>query len=447
MDAVQSRSTVATNEKQFEPARGSGWRRRILPLVIAATLWLNFLFFIDFWKGMKRGYTDFSVFYTAATILREGHGHQLYDRQVQYEVQEDFAGHLPFRRGPLPYIHPPFEALIFIPFSLLPYRTAFVAWDVLTLGMLFGVASVLRRSVEVLNRMPAWKFVILSLSFFPVFSCFLQGQDSILLLLFCALAFSAMKKGADALGGCWFGLAALKFQFIVPIVLLFFIWKRRRVAVGFLAVAALLGLISVGLVGMKPMLDYPRYALQVVSAPHLGGVPRSLLPNLHGLAMGWPGPFSGALGIGLAAVGSIALFAFAAVKGHAPAQAGNLELQFSLAIVVAGLVGWQTNAHDLSLLVLPIAYLANYCYRHPYYLDPYYPHPENREAAFANRLLLPALPLVIGPLWMVLWLGIGMVNLMAIPMAWWAWKIGEEIARAPQAPDPIAAPVLSTTGP
>src|SRR5580658_10418440 len=186
-------------------------------------LCLHLLFFINLRERIKRGYPDFTVFYTAATILREGLGHQLYDERVQYEVQKKSVGQIASRRGPLPYIHPPFEALIFLPLSWLPYPRAFAVWDLLNLAALFGVGLLLRRSVNMLRLIPPWKFVIASLAFFPIFDCFLQGQDSILLLLLCVLGFNALKREADVLAGCWLALGVFKFQFIIPIVLLFLI--------------------------------------------------------------------------------------------------------------------------------------------------------------------------------------------------------------------------------
>lgn len=384
-------------------------------------LWLNLLFFLGFRDSMKRAYTDFSVFYTAGTILRQGLGHDLYNRQVQFRVQEDFAGHLPFRHGPLPYIHPPFEAPIFLPLSYLPYPKAFELWDVLSLGMLLGAAVVLRRSVAMLRTAPLWKVVLVSLTFFPVFVCFLQGQDSILQLLLCALAYSAMKRKADFFAGCWLALAAFKFQFTIPIVLLFFLWKRRKVALGFSAVGVVLVLASVAIVGVKAMLDYPAFILRIVNTSGLGGVPLRLLPNLHGLARGWPAPLSGLLGITLAAVSSVALFAFAVVKGKVPEQAGGLELQFSLALVVSGLIAWQTNAHDLGLLSIALVLVADYCLAQT---------PEGEAPDYS--LLLPVSPLLISPLWMVLWFGIAQVNLVAIPLVWWSWRLGRELSRTSQ---------------
>jgi hypothetical protein len=408
-------------EKRHSVFAGGAKSRRMAWVLIAAMLWLNFLFFLDFRKGMQRGYTDFTVYYTGATILREGRGHQIYDRQVQYEVQEGFAGHIPFRRGPLPYIHPPFEALFFVPLTLLPYSQAFLAWDILTVVMLFGVAALLRRSIVTLRSIPPWQFVIAALAFFPVFSCLLQGQDSVLQLLLCVLGFNALKRKADLLGGGWLALAAFKFQFIVPLMLLLFIWKRWRAAIGFAAVAALLALASVALSGVDSLLHYPHYVLEIVRNAGLGGVPPELLPNLHGLAMGWPPPFSGVVGTALAVIISVLLFLFAVRKGRNLVEPEAFELQFSLAIVVSVLIAWQTNLHDLCLLVLPLVLVADYCVRSML-----------QRPAARSAILLPALPLLLSPLWMALWLIAAKVNLMATPLLWWAWKIGTEISLRPK---------------
>jgi hypothetical protein len=408
-------------EKRQSLFAGGAKSRRMAWVLIAAMLWLNLLFFLDFRKGMQRGYTDFTVYYTGATILREGRGHQIYSRQVQYEVQEGFTGHIPFRRGPLPYIHPPFEALVFVPLTLLPYSQAFLVWDLLTVGMLFAVTALLRRSVVTLRSIPLWQFVIAALSFFPVFSCLLQGQDSVLQLLLCLLGFNALNRKADLLGGGWLALAAFKFQFIVPLMLLLFLWKRWRSAIGFAAVAALLALVSIALSGMESLLHYPRYVLEIVRNAGLGGVPPELLPNLHGLAMGWPPPFSGVVGIALALLISVVLFLFAVRTGWNSEAPDAFELQFSLAIVVSVLIAWQTNLHDLCLLILPLILVTDYCIRS-----------RPRTPALRSAILLPALPVLISPLWMALWLVAAKVNLMAIPLLWWAWKIGGEISGRPK---------------
>jgi Glycosyltransferase family 87 len=391
---------------------------RLARVFVAGMLWLNLLFLVRDIEGIKRGYPDFTIFYTAGTILRQGLGHQLYDRKVQYAVQESFTGHIPFRQGPLPYNHPPFEAPLFVPLALLPYWQAFAAWDLLSVASLLGVALVLRRSVVALRSFAPWKFAMASIAFFPVFACLLEGQDSILLLLLCALAFHALRRNSDLLAGCWLALGAFKFQFIVPIVLLLVIWKRRRVALGFGAVAIILALISIGLVGVESLRHYPGYVLQIANTPGLGGLPLEFVPNLHGLVMGWHGRLSGVTGAAFAGLISIAVFLFSAWKGWAAQE--KFELQFSLAILVSVLIAWQTNSHDHSLLVLPLVLITDYCLR-------------GIKQARGNRfaLLLPVLPLLISPLWMVLWLISAHVNLIAVPLLWWTWKIGKELSRDP----------------
>jgi hypothetical protein len=381
-------------------------------------LCLHLLFFVNLRERIKLGYPDFTVFYTAATILRHGLGHQLYDGRVQYEVQKTSVGEIASRHGPLPYIHPPFEALIFVPLSWAPYPAAFAEWDLLNLVVLFGVALLLRRSVDTLRLIPPWEFVIASLAFFPIFACFLQGQDSILLLLLCVLGFNALKREADVLAGCWFALGIFKFQFIVPIVLLLVIWKRRRLAIGFTIVSALLVLISAQLTGWQSLLHYPTFALEITKSPGLGGVAAGFAPNLRGLALGLLSPFSTPLGTWAGLLASIMLFLFAAAKGREASSPGKLELQVSLAVAVSGLIAWQTNMHDLSLLVLPLVLITDYCLREL--------AQEPRRRLF---LMLPVLPVLISPLWIVLWLVGGAVNLMAIPLLWWVWEMGKEVAR------------------
>ena len=403
---------------QSLPESESQSRRHLVRFFLAGMLCLHLLFFVNLRQRIARGYPDFTVFYTAATVLRDGLGHQLYDEQVQYEVQKNFAGQISSRRGPLPYIHPPFEALIFLPLTLLPYHQAFVVWDLLNVVALFGVALLLRRSLSALRLIAPWEFVIASLAFFPVFACFLQGQDSILQLLLCVLGLNALKKEADLLAGCWFALGAFKFQLMVPIVLLLILWKRGRVATGFVTVSTLLAFVSLGLVGWQGLLHYPAFVLQVAQAPSLGGVPPELMPNLRGLALGWPFFFSRSVGTALAVLSSVILFLFVATRGGKASPPGQIELQFTLAIAVSGLTSWHTNAHDLCLLVLPLALITDYCL-----------HTLPRAPGRRFALLLPVVPVLISPLWIVLWLACGTVNLMAIPLLCWTWKIGKELSR------------------
>lgn len=383
-------------------------------------LCLHLFLFISLKGRIEQGYPDFTAFYGSGMLLRHGLGHQLYNSKVQYEAQERFAGNVSSRRGPLPYIHPPFEALIFLPLTLLPYTQAFIVWDLLVLIALFFVARLLRRSVPTLRSIAPWKFVLASVAFFPVFECLLQGQDSVLLLLLCTLGFDELKKEADFLAGCWFALGVFKFQWILPIIVLIIVWKGvwngRRLAGGFAVVSLILVFVSIGLVGWQNMLHYPAYVLSVVNTPSFGGVGSETMPNLRGLLTGWQWPFLRGVGSIAAVSSAVILFLLAATMGRGKSHTQKLELQFSLAVLVSGLIGWHTNPHDLSLLILPLVLVTDYC-------------AHIQEAGKKFSLLLPAVPLLISPLWIVLWFVSGHLNLMAITLLWWTWKIGKQLGR------------------
>ena len=84
---------------------------------------------IEFWQQRTKifaGYGDFSSLYTAGLLVRQGEGNLLYDRSEQWKWQQKFAPNVDIRQGPMPFIRPPFEALIFLPLTYFPYPTALV---------------------------------------------------------------------------------------------------------------------------------------------------------------------------------------------------------------------------------------------------------------------------------------------------------------------------------
>ncbi len=396
---------------QSVPAGRLRFHPRLIRGVVVGILCLHLFLFIGARQRIARGYPDFTIFYTAGELLRQGAGGQLYDPQAQLRVQEKL-GDAASRREPLPYTHPPFEALIFLPLALLPYVWAFALWDVLNLVLLAGVILWLRRSVRVLQLIPAWEIFFGLLAFFPVFACFLQGQDSILQLLLCTAGFFALRKRSDVAAGCWFALALFKFQLIVPLILLLLLWKRGRVLIGFVPVSIGLVLVSATLVGWRELAFYPVYVVRSSLAPI--EVPPQLMASLRGLVLGWPA-VPRLAGFMLVAVSSILLFILAAMWGRKNAGPEKFGMRFSLAIAVTLLISGHTNAHDYCLLVLAMVLVADYCFRFA-----------TREPRPTLALFVPILPILFSPLWIVLWLVYAHVNLMAIPLLWWAWAIGKE---------------------
>ena len=112
---------------------------------------------------VRKGYPDFTALYSAGKIVREGLGNQLYDSQTQYRIQQEFAAGVSIRQGPLPYIHPPWEALLLVPFTWFSYPVAYLLWDAVNVLILLSLPFLLRNQLPQLKQMPSpfWLFVAL----------------------------------------------------------------------------------------------------------------------------------------------------------------------------------------------------------------------------------------------------------------------------------------------
>jgi hypothetical protein len=330
-------------------------------LKFAAVLYLTGLVMIHaavFWsvrEQIRKGYSDFSIYYCAGTIVRQGMGHRLYDNVTQFKVQREFSPEVAIRLDALPYNHPPFEALWFTPFSYVSYSSAFALWALANLAMLISLPFMLRPRLLHLQDYPWLIWVLASLGFFPVFFTLLQGQDSILLLFLYALSFLCLKQKREAFAGGWLALALFKPHLVLPFIFLLLAQGRKKVLYGFLPIAAVLALVSAAVVGKEGMLLYPRYVLHLEETMARGAIMPSDMPNLRGLLYVL---LHGDSYVGLVAlIISVGLLLFAAWRCRGGAN--RFDLNFSLAVVATILVSYHGLGYDLSILILPIFLLAN----------------------------------------------------------------------------------------
>lgn len=393
--------------------------RLIARTFLAAVLATHAFFLWSVRGNISRGDPDFTVFYTAASAIRHGLAHQLYEPGTQRAVQSEFAYDANLRRGPLPYIHPPFEALLFLPLTYLPYTTAFVVWNLLCLWMLIAVVFRLRGLSQSLGPVSLVELVLWSLAFFPIFANFHQGQDAILLLLLVTLSFGALDRGADFAAGSWLGCGVFKFHLIVPLALILIAWRGRKFLAGFAAVATAAAAVSIAMVGWHEAAQYPVYVSRIIAHPGFGAIPPRQLPNLLGLFAGWP-----ALGshgwlirafVLLCSVGL--LLVMMSLRRHV--QSGpRYRLGLSGATIVALLVGYSTNTYDLALLLPAFVLTVDYAVCEL-----------QGERGRQIVLALPLIFLFISPIWFFLWMQWERINLIAVFLLWWLFAVGREVMR------------------
>ncbi len=364
------------------------------------------------------GHADFTAFYAAGLTVRRGQGSRLYDPREQWKVQQEFAGQVAIRQGPLPYLRLPFEALLFIPLTFLPYPAAYVFWLLLNLGVVIVVALFLRRQLPSLRNFPAWVPVLVALGFVPVFLTLLQGQDSILILLFYSLAYIALRKGADFRAGCYLGLGLIKPHLVLPFVAIAFLRGKGRMTCGFLLVAVVLLMASLGVVGWSGFLHYPGYLWDLEQHTERGLAQPRDNPNLRGLVEGFgSGMASPQVITGVIVILSVGLMVWVSVRNRTGAPGGRIaDLIFCQAVIVSLLVCYHSFAYDLSVLLLPISLLVREW--------------GGGSRGFARLALLgPGLLLFFGPIFPLLWMRWHMVSLIAIVLLVWMWGLDREMAR------------------
>ena len=321
-----------------------------LPAVMLGLQIAGWFFFLP---GAIHGHCDFRHLYTAGYMVRTGHRKELYD----YGVEQKFQDRLVSREAvALPFNHLAYESLIYIPYSLFSYRSAyflFLATNVLLLAFAMRLIAPWTGNLHgVFPWLPAAMFF----TFLPIVAAFMQGQDSIILLLLFAGSFALLSSGRMSSAGLLVGLGLFKFQIVVPLALLFLFWRRWRFIGGFALSAAAVLAISAYLVGTVQMTVYAHSLLSMsVRETAVDQVKFNInpimMPNLRGLISGSFGRFvTLAWTQILTGLASLAALLWIAIRG----RPRNSNQQFLLAVSAGAVLSYHLIIHDLSILLIPV---------------------------------------------------------------------------------------------
>ena len=186
-----------------------------------------------------QGLDDFRQLYVGGYMIRTGHAGELYD----YDTQQRFQGMVvPIENhDPLIISHLAYEELLFVPLSLLPYKVAYWVFMAFNGALLVLCVGLLRHRLRVL---PDWLPYLLIPAFFPISRTLEKGQDSIIMLMLLAAALWALDHDKEFVAGFLVGIGILKFQIVIPIALLFLLWRRWRFSVGLAISSVAAGLVS-----------------------------------------------------------------------------------------------------------------------------------------------------------------------------------------------------------
>jgi hypothetical protein len=296
---------------------------------------------------------DFSEFYCAAQIVANGLGARLYDISLQSEFISNVAAVHTF------YNHPPFESLIFVPFTAVSYRTAFRVWTFISLTLLVLAAWTIESRMKVSFAIAQWTGIpadfglvlVLFLTFAPATTSLLIGQDSMLMLFTYTLLFVLLGRNAQFAAGCVLALGLFKFQLVLPFAFILLMRRKWPALAGFASVGGLLILVSVAISGVQVLEAYPTFLLLDTNYQQVAGFQPEFMPNIRGflylLFNRWIPPTL--LNI-LVLVLSVLTLWFAARRWRDE----QFGFSFSTAVIATLLASYHLYNYDVTLLLLPV---------------------------------------------------------------------------------------------
>lgn len=193
--------------------------------------------------------TDLVNFYAAGKIVAHGQARHLYERPVQEEALRSTAGISLVNY----YLHPPFEAAIFVPLTLISLPHAYVLWTALNCALLVFIGWIMAYSIP---RLPHPFMALSGFAFIPILNSLSLGQDSLVLLLSVTGAYALMRRQKPFAAGVLLSLMAVKFQYLCVMALLLWLDRRRRIVTGIAAGTAVLLVLSTMLVGLSGLMEY-----------------------------------------------------------------------------------------------------------------------------------------------------------------------------------------------
>lgn len=216
---------------------------------------------------------DFLNLYTGASLARDGVFAAMHSPDVQLMREREFAPGLP---EVVPFVRPPFYALMLAPLAWLTFGAAFWIW--------LGV------QVAVLAGMWVWAFrrwgadaLILGSMYLPTALGIAHGQDCVLIAAIVWGAYALARRDRDFAGGAVLGLGLIKFHLFLMWPLALLLQKRWRMLAGACAAAAAELLLSLALAGPAGMAKY--FALlRMTDLRRLSPSPE-LMINARGLAL------------------------------------------------------------------------------------------------------------------------------------------------------------------
>jgi MFS family permease len=306
---------------------------------------------------------DFSIFYTGGRILWSGHAAQLYDLPTQARYQ---TAH--YQLQPLPFDHPAYEVLLFLPLISLPFNVAIALWGIAGFAMSWAIARLLAPQLADLPGPASLWIFAMAVASFPLVWTLAQGQDSILLLALFVLVYVNLKSRRDMIAGVSLAAALFKFTLVLPFVIPFLLFRRWKFLAGFAGGGLVVTSISVAMTGIQGARQYVHLLLDLFAHPELGYINPMVMPNVRGFLSAVLEGSSLSRTTFNVVVGGCALLLLLIpllTFDDGERRSERFDLWFGLNLTVALLASPHLLWHDLAVLLLPVLLAVNVLLKPP----------------------------------------------------------------------------------
>jgi alpha-1,2-mannosyltransferase len=323
-------------------------RRIAIALCLALLLALVYSYVSLYIHGdVSAKQTDFLSYYGGAHFVWYGHPSNMYDFNALGAYEKHVAAPDRLRDSVLPYLYPPFVALIFAPLAALKIAAAFLIWVGISFILLAGSLYAISRQSG-LSRDASIFYWVVGISLLPAFVGLAQGQTSLLLLALMTMSVLALLNRQPALAGAALALALVKPPYVLPFLVVLLVSRQWKAMASFAVVAAALFAIPSAALGLSVNSGYADTMRKASGwRTQLGGWEPKWNHSLEGF-------FSLLVATPVSTILTYAAdAAVLALVAWCAWNAADLEVPLVVAAVAALLISPHVLVHDLSLLLLP----------------------------------------------------------------------------------------------
>jgi hypothetical protein len=323
----------------------------ILIFLLAVCSWIPSGLYKDF---------DFRSMYAAGVLARTDPS-QLYDLSRQKQVQEGLVGK---RDQSIPFGHLAYDALLYVPLSLLNYRNAYAS--VVLCNAILVVLCFLAGRKEFSETIPLWqpRAGFIFFTFMPTTITLAQGQDSLLLLLILCLTWKLLGRSQNFAAGLVLANLLLKPHLALLVALFVAVRYGWRFVAGFVTGAAAVVVICLPFwlhggwrawLGVLSSLSLASGHSQAQEAAM--GIYSWAMPNLRGAFLLLLGTvLSSHVLFGVVCLASLILL----VWGLVVVRKLRPQNAFAFSIIVTALLSYNLEPHDLAILLLPMVLIGRH---------------------------------------------------------------------------------------